>query len=160
MVQSSVPQTGSAHIEEERSVRKLALLRACFCASNSTFHTARLYAEICNAEYYGAHILADIRVDFPAVIQRMRRVRARISGADSIRRLSAAGVLKKPPLLSPNSPLKKAFRSPFDTLRVSVKPSVASTIPLVLSLSTHERALFQQAANPAVPWRVRRRCRR
>ena len=32
---------------------------------------------------------ADIRVDFPAVMQRMRRIRARISRVDSVQRLSA-----------------------------------------------------------------------
>ena len=35
---------------------------------------------------------ADIRVDFAAVMERMRRIRARISRADSARRLTAAGV--------------------------------------------------------------------
>jgi len=38
-----------------------------------------------------------------------------------------------------NSSLKKAFRSPFDGLRVSGKPSVTNRIPLMLSPSKHER---------------------
>ena len=33
-----------------------------------------------------------VRTDFPAAMQRMRRLRARISGADSVQRLTAAGV--------------------------------------------------------------------
>jgi pyruvate/2-oxoglutarate dehydrogenase complex dihydrolipoamide dehydrogenase (E3) component len=45
-----------------------------------------------NAEQYGAQIPADIRVDFAAVMERMRGIRARISRADSVQRLIAAGV--------------------------------------------------------------------
>ena len=60
--------------------------------SKTIVRTSRLYAEMRNAEHYGAQIPADIRVDFAAVMQRMRRVRARISRVDSIDRLSAAGV--------------------------------------------------------------------
>jgi pyruvate/2-oxoglutarate dehydrogenase complex dihydrolipoamide dehydrogenase (E3) component len=60
--------------------------------SKTLIRTSRLYAEMRDAEHYGAHIPADIRVDFPAVMQRMRRIRARISRTDSVRRLRAAGV--------------------------------------------------------------------
>ena len=59
--------------------------------SKAIIRTSRLYAEMRNAERYGAHIPADIRVDFAAVMQRMRGIRARISRADSVRRLLAAG---------------------------------------------------------------------
>jgi pyruvate/2-oxoglutarate dehydrogenase complex dihydrolipoamide dehydrogenase (E3) component len=45
-----------------------------------------------NAEHYGARVPGDIRVDFPAAMQRMRRIRARVSRADSVQQLSAAGV--------------------------------------------------------------------
>jgi pyruvate/2-oxoglutarate dehydrogenase complex dihydrolipoamide dehydrogenase (E3) component len=60
--------------------------------SKAIIRTSRLYAEMRNAGRYGAQIPADIRVDFPAVMQRMRGIRARISRGDSVRRLSAAGV--------------------------------------------------------------------
>ena len=60
--------------------------------SKALIRTSRLYAEMRSAEHYGAQIPSDIRVDFPAVMQRMRRIRARISRADSVRRLTAAGV--------------------------------------------------------------------
>jgi pyruvate/2-oxoglutarate dehydrogenase complex dihydrolipoamide dehydrogenase (E3) component len=60
--------------------------------SKTLVRTSRLYAEMRDAEHYGARIPADIRVDFAAVMQRMRRIRARLSRADSIARLSAAGV--------------------------------------------------------------------
>ena len=60
--------------------------------SKALIRTSRLYAEMRDAQHYGAQIPDDIRVDFAAVMQRMRRLRARISRGDSIRRLSAAGV--------------------------------------------------------------------
>jgi pyruvate/2-oxoglutarate dehydrogenase complex dihydrolipoamide dehydrogenase (E3) component len=60
--------------------------------SKTIIRTSRLYAEMRNAEHYGAQIPADIRVDFAAVMQRMRRIRARISRGDSVQRLSTAGV--------------------------------------------------------------------
>ncbi|NCO20383.1 MAG: FAD-dependent oxidoreductase, partial [Gammaproteobacteria bacterium] len=60
--------------------------------SKAIIRTSRLYAEMRNAEHYGAQIPADIRVDFAAVMERMRGIRARISRADSVQRLAAAGV--------------------------------------------------------------------
>jgi pyruvate/2-oxoglutarate dehydrogenase complex dihydrolipoamide dehydrogenase (E3) component len=60
--------------------------------SKAIIRTARLYTEMRNAEHYGAEVPADIRVDFPAVMQRMRRITARVSRFDSAQRLSAAGV--------------------------------------------------------------------
>ncbi|MEO8187364.1 MAG: FAD-dependent oxidoreductase, partial [Burkholderiaceae bacterium] len=60
--------------------------------SKTILRTARLYAEMRNAERYGAQIPTDIGVDFPAVMRRMRAIRARISRADSVQRLVAAGV--------------------------------------------------------------------
>lgn len=60
--------------------------------SKAIIRTSRLYAEMRNAEQYGAQIPADIRVDFAAVMERMRGIRARIGRADSVHRLVAAGV--------------------------------------------------------------------
>src|SRR5436190_10443782 len=60
--------------------------------SKTIIRTARLYAEMREAEQYGAQIPADVRVNFAAVMQRMRRIQARLSRVDSIDRLSAAGV--------------------------------------------------------------------
>ncbi len=60
--------------------------------SKTILRTARLYAEMRAAECYGAQIPSDIRVDFPAVMRRMRGIRARISRADAAQRLVAAGV--------------------------------------------------------------------
>ena len=60
-------------------------------------------------------------------------------------------------------PLNKAFRSPFDKLRVSGMPSAASVFPRMLNpstalrtgLSKYERGLLQRAAKPGAI-RVRR----
>ncbi|MBW6503231.1 mercuric reductase [bacterium] len=60
--------------------------------SKAIIRTAHVYAEMRNAGQYGAQPLTDIRVDFSAVMRRMRGIRARISRADSVRRLLAAGV--------------------------------------------------------------------
>lgn len=60
--------------------------------SKTILRTSRLYADMRNAENYGARVPGDIRVDFPAVMERMRRIRARISRNDSARRLISAGV--------------------------------------------------------------------
>jgi pyruvate/2-oxoglutarate dehydrogenase complex dihydrolipoamide dehydrogenase (E3) component len=60
--------------------------------SKAIIRTSRLYAEICHAEEYGVHPPAEMRVDFPAAMRRMRGIRARISRADSVRRLVAANV--------------------------------------------------------------------
>ena len=60
--------------------------------SKAIIRTSRLYAEMRNAEQYGAQVPADIRVDFAAVMERMRDIRARISRADSVHRLVAVGV--------------------------------------------------------------------
>jgi len=60
--------------------------------SKTLIRTSRLYAEMRDAARYGAHLPAEIRVDFPAVMQRMRAIRARLSRVDSVDRLAAAGV--------------------------------------------------------------------
>jgi pyruvate/2-oxoglutarate dehydrogenase complex dihydrolipoamide dehydrogenase (E3) component len=60
--------------------------------SKAILRTSRLYAEMRHADRYGACIPGDVRVDFAAVMQRLRGIRARISRADSARRLAAAGV--------------------------------------------------------------------
>ena len=60
--------------------------------SKTLIRTSRLYAEMRQAERYGARAPIDIDVDFAAAMARMRRIRARISRVDSIRRLNEAGV--------------------------------------------------------------------
>ena len=45
-----------------------------------------------NAENFGAQVPSGISVDFASVMERMRRIRARISRRVSAQRLSATGV--------------------------------------------------------------------
>jgi pyruvate/2-oxoglutarate dehydrogenase complex dihydrolipoamide dehydrogenase (E3) component len=60
--------------------------------SKTIIRTSRLYAEMRDATRYGAQIPGNIRVDFAAVMERVRRIRTHLSDGDSVRRLAAAGV--------------------------------------------------------------------
>ena len=60
--------------------------------SKAIIRTSRLYAEMRAADDFGAQTPESISVDFPCAMERMRRIRARISRADSARRLSEDGV--------------------------------------------------------------------
>ena len=81
---------------------KVALIERAFIGGNSLntgcvpskaiIRASRLFAEMRTAEIVGAQTPADIRVDFASLMERMRRIRARISRADTARRLSERGV--------------------------------------------------------------------
>ena len=60
--------------------------------SQTLIRTSRLYAEMRNAEAYGARSPPVIEVDFPLAMARMRRVRARAGRIDSAARVAAAGI--------------------------------------------------------------------
>lgn len=60
--------------------------------SKAIIRTSRLYAEMRDAERYGALIPAGVDVDFAAVMQRMRGIRASISRTNSVERLTAAAI--------------------------------------------------------------------
>jgi len=60
--------------------------------SKALIRTARLYAEMRSAGHYGASADDVGRADFPAAMERMRRIRARLSRVDSAARLTEAGV--------------------------------------------------------------------
>ena len=60
--------------------------------SQALIRTSRLYAEMRNAEAYGARSPQDIEVDFPLAMERMRRIRARASRVDSAPRIAAGGI--------------------------------------------------------------------
>jgi pyruvate/2-oxoglutarate dehydrogenase complex dihydrolipoamide dehydrogenase (E3) component len=47
--------------------------------SKTIIRTSRLYAEMRDAENFGARVPRDVHVDFPFLMERMRRIRARIS---------------------------------------------------------------------------------
>ena len=69
---------------------------ACFnvgcISSKAIIRTSRLYAEMRNAENFGAQVPSGIGIDFSAVMERMQRVRARISRRFSAQKLSSMGV--------------------------------------------------------------------
>ena len=60
--------------------------------SKPLIRTSRLYAEMRDAVNYGATAPRDIKVDFQMAMERMRRIRARLSRVDSAARLSADGI--------------------------------------------------------------------
>jgi pyruvate/2-oxoglutarate dehydrogenase complex dihydrolipoamide dehydrogenase (E3) component len=69
----------------------VCLNAGCIC-SKAMIRTSRLYAEMRNAGRYGAQRPDNIRVDFAEVMERMRRVRSRVSRRTSARELKASGV--------------------------------------------------------------------
>lgn len=60
--------------------------------SKTIIRTSRLYGELRHAERYGASVPSGIAVDFPAAMERVRRVRARVSRLDSASDLTASGI--------------------------------------------------------------------
>ncbi len=60
--------------------------------SKTLIRSGRLYADMRNAEIYGARSPSGIVVDFPLAMERMRRIQARLSRECSARRLSKMGV--------------------------------------------------------------------
>lgn len=60
--------------------------------SKCMIRSSRVVAEMREANNYGVHVPEEIEVDFPAVMQRMRRIRARISPHDSAERFQQLGV--------------------------------------------------------------------
>ncbi len=60
--------------------------------SKGLISAARVAAMLRRAAAYGVHASGNIAVDFPAVMERMRRLRARISPSDSVHHLVKAGV--------------------------------------------------------------------
>ena len=60
--------------------------------SKTLIRTSRLYGEMREAEKYGVATPPSIPVDFSLAMQRMRRIRARVSRLESARELAASGV--------------------------------------------------------------------
>jgi len=60
--------------------------------SKTIIRTSRLYADMENARHFGARFDGEIDIDFPLVMDRMRRIRQRISREDSVRRLAEEGI--------------------------------------------------------------------
>jgi len=60
--------------------------------SKCLIRSSRVYADVRDAHLFGLRVPAGAQVDFPAVMQRMRQLRARISYHDSARRFEELGV--------------------------------------------------------------------
>ena len=60
--------------------------------SKTLIRTSRIYADMRDAQHYGASVPDGVNVDFAAAMQRVRGIRARLSRNDSAQRLAAAGV--------------------------------------------------------------------
>ncbi|HSB72612.1 MAG TPA: mercuric reductase [Candidatus Methylomirabilis sp.] len=60
--------------------------------SKALLRAARAAAEVRDATAYGVQVPPGVRVDFPAVMERMRALRAQISRTDSVHRCREAGV--------------------------------------------------------------------
>ncbi len=77
---------------EERLIGGDCLNFGCV-PSKALLSSARAVSVVRNASDFGAQLPpGDISVDFPAVMERMRRLRAEISNRDSVTRLSEAGI--------------------------------------------------------------------
>ena len=60
--------------------------------SKTLIRTSRIYADMRDAQHYGASVPDSVNVDFAAAMERVRSIRARLSRNDSAQRLAAAGV--------------------------------------------------------------------
>ena len=60
--------------------------------SKAIIRSSRVYADIRDASRFGVQVPAGVEVDFPAVMERMRRLRAGISRHDAARRFRDLGV--------------------------------------------------------------------
>lgn len=60
--------------------------------SKTILRSARLIADMCNASHFGVAGVPDFKVDFAAVMARMRQLRDRILRVDSAERLRAEGI--------------------------------------------------------------------
>jgi len=60
--------------------------------SKAIIRTSRLYAEMRDAEHFGGQVPGNIGIGFLAMMQRMRRIQARLGRADSACRLGESGI--------------------------------------------------------------------
>lgn len=76
----------------ERSLMGGDCLNVGCVPSKALIRCARAYADARDAGEYGVKVSGDITVDFPAVMERMRRLRSNIAPHDSVKRFSALGI--------------------------------------------------------------------
>ena len=76
----------------ERDLLGGVCLNAGCIPSKALIRTARLYREMRNADALGGRTPGGIVFDFPAVMERMRRIRARLARREPAERLTAMGI--------------------------------------------------------------------
>jgi pyruvate/2-oxoglutarate dehydrogenase complex dihydrolipoamide dehydrogenase (E3) component len=76
----------------ERNLLGGTCLNSGCIPSKAIIRTSRLYREMRDAEHFGGRVPDGIAVDFPAVMERVRRIRARLSARDSAERLTSMGI--------------------------------------------------------------------
>ena len=76
----------------ERSLLGGESLNVGCVPSKAIIRSSRVIAEMRDAARYGAQSPSDLRVEFAVVMDRMRRLRARVSRRDAASRLAAAGI--------------------------------------------------------------------
>jgi pyruvate/2-oxoglutarate dehydrogenase complex dihydrolipoamide dehydrogenase (E3) component len=89
---SEAAQLGAKVALVERNVFGGNCLNTGCVPSKTLIRTSRLYAEMRNADQYGAKTPDNVLVDFPAAMERVRRIRARLAREGSVKDLSAVGV--------------------------------------------------------------------
>ena len=101
--------------------------------SKALIRSARVYAEMRNAANFGATPPDAVRVDFPAAMERMRRIRARISRVDSAARLTHEGIdlyFGSARFVGPDAVAVGGTRLRFKKALIATgSRSIASTIP-------------------------------
>ncbi|WP_425012282.1 mercuric reductase [Paralcaligenes ureilyticus] len=89
-------ETAAAHGVKVALIERRLLGGTCLntgCVpSKAIIRTSRLYAEMRDALRYGAQVPDGVRVDFAAVMERVRRIRTHLGQRGSARQLAAAGV--------------------------------------------------------------------
>ena len=86
------PAEGARVALIERNLLGGTCLNTGCIPSKTIIRTSRLYREMRDAELFGGQVPSGITVDFPAVMERVRRVRARLSERVSAERLVEMGI--------------------------------------------------------------------
>ena len=60
--------------------------------SKALLRCATAWADVRDARQYGVHYYGDLQVDFAAIMERLRRLRADLSANDAVQRFTALGV--------------------------------------------------------------------
>ncbi len=89
--QTAVSQGARVALIERNLLGGTCLNTGCI-PSKTIIRTSRLYRDMRDAELFGGQVPSGITVDFPAVMERVRRVRARLTERVSAERLVAMGI--------------------------------------------------------------------